>query len=127
MNKKQLSLALVLSMLTAVVAAAHTLPSVQKIESKDGGLVLTPSKMIAPRVLDHEVGKIVWVNFVIDANGHTANVTPKDAEAHDFHLADRVAAAVEQWEFEPITNAAGQAEAVSVSMPLKMGPHDYSI
>jgi len=121
MKKTLMTLALAFTTLTTVASVSAIWPEDTQINSNDGRLALTPSKVVAPRVLHHEIGQVVWVSFVVAEDGSTMNVVPMPKEGTSRHLAERVVSAVNAWEFEPVMGANGQAQTVTIEMPITIG------
>jgi periplasmic protein TonB len=113
-----------LGALASVAASASTLEQ-SYLEScrKDPG-VPVPVAVVSPTVVGSEYnGTTVELEFVVDEQGKTANLSVKSAP--DKALAAAVTDAVKQWKFKPAERN-GVPVATKVALPVKIVAPDIS-
>jgi TonB family protein len=117
-------LAILLSLGTFVsFASAKTLEqSYLDISRKDAGTPV-PISVVAPQVPTGAIGETVEVEFIVNTDGSTSNISILSSK--DERLSDAVVTAVKQWQFKPVTKN-GVAVAKKVLLPVRV-VGDYAV
>jgi len=115
-NRNKLALLLSVGLLLPFAASAKSLEQSYIESCRKGPDVPTPIAVVSPRVRPEELGQTVLVNFVVDATGHTADVT---AQSDSNSLAASAVDAVRKWRFIPVRRN-GAPVATRVVLPIRV-------
>jgi periplasmic protein TonB len=116
-NNNKLALLLGLGALLPVAASALTAEQTYIESCSKDSSVPVPLEVVSPQVGSWDIGQSVQVEFVVDATGHTSDISIKSSSDGD--LADAVVDAVKQWRFAPAQHN-GTAVATKVILPVRV-------
>jgi periplasmic protein TonB len=116
-NKNKLALLLSLGALLPFAASAKTLEQSYLETCRKGTDIPVPIAVVSPQVGGYDIGSAVKVEFVVDATGHTQDISV--ISTSDRSLADAVVEAVKQWQFTPAQRN-GAPVAMKVILPVRV-------
>lgn len=119
MNKSAIAVVLSLGLVVVPFAHAKKRSDQAYIESYAGRVdIPVPIAVVSPVVDGEHAGTEVQLEFVVDVTGTPVDITT--SEPIDRELAAQLTKAVAQWKFTPAHNAAGEAIARKVVLPVRI-------
>lgn len=118
MKNKSLLIGLLLTAAAALPAHAYQ----PETSSSQPGTSLSPVpvKVTAPKVFSREIGQVVTLRLTVSAEGKVEGVHYLGKRGPRYFLAQRVAHAVQDWEFAPARDASGKAVPATVDLPIRI-------